>query len=198
MYNFIEPVEKLVEEFRRLPGVGYKSALRMAFSIVDMDREEAEEFAKAILDAKEKITRCTVCNNISDGDVCPICLSDSRDRSLICVVEDVKDVIAIEKTNEYRGTYHVLGGLISPADGIAPEQLNVKNLISRLDESVKEIIVATTPSIEGEATSMYLSRLIKPLGITVTRLAYGIPAGGELEYADELTITRALEGRLSL
>lgn len=198
MYNFIEPVEKLVEHFRRLPGVGYKSAVRMAFAVVDMDKETADEFASAISDAKEKITICSVCHNISDSDVCPICSSDTRDRSVVCVVEGVKDIIALEKVNEYNGLYHVLGGLISPSENSGPEKLAIKELLSRLNEDVKEVIVATTPSVEGEATALYLSRLIKPLGISVSRLAYGIPAGGELEYTDELTLSRAIEGRLTL
>ena len=198
MYNFIEPVEQLVEQFRRLPGVGYKSAVRMAFSVIDMDKESAIDFANAIIDAKERITVCSVCHNISDAEVCPICSSETRDKSVICVVEGVKDIIAIEKVNEYNGLYHVLGGLISPSDNVGPEKLAIKELISRIDDSVAEIIVATTPSVEGEATALYLSRLIKPLGIKVTRLAYGIPAGGELEYTDELTLSRALEGRLAL
>lgn len=198
MYNFIEPVEQLVEQFRRLPGVGYKSAVRMAFSVIDMDKETANVFANAIINAKERITVCSVCHNISESDMCPICSSDTRDRSVICVVEGVKDIMAIEKVNEYKGLYHVLGGLISPSDNVGPEKLAIKELIARLDEEVTEVIVATTPSVEGEATALYLSRLIKPLGIKVTRLAYGIPAGGELEYTDELTLSRALEGRLSL
>lgn len=198
MYSFIEPVEKLVEQFRRLPGVGYKSAVRMAFAVIDMDKETASEFATAISDAKEKITVCAVCHNISENDVCPICSSDVRDKSVICVVEGVKDIIAIEKVNEYNGLYHVLGGLISPSDNVGPEKLAIKELLSRLDDTVKEVIVATTPSVEGEATALYLSRLIKPLGVSVSRLAYGIPAGSELEYTDELTLSRAIEGRLTL
>ncbi len=198
MYNFIEPLEKLVEQFRRLPGVGYKSAVRMAFAIVDMDNETAIEFANAITDAKERITVCSVCHNISDSEICPICSSQNRDRSVICVVEGVKDIIALEKVNEYNGLYHVLGGLISPSDNVGPEKLAIKELINRINDEVKEIIVATTPSVEGEATALYLSRLIKPLGVSVSRLAYGIPAGGELEYTDELTLSRALEGRLNL
>ena len=198
MYNFIEPVEKLIEQFRCLPGVGYKSAVRMAFAVIDMDKESAEEFATAVMDAKDKITVCSVCHNISDSEVCPICSSETRDRSVICVVEGVKDIIALEKVNEFNGLYHVLGGLISPSDNVGPEKLAVKELLARLDDGVKEIIVATTPSVEGEATALYLSRMIKPLGIAVSRLAYGIPAGGELEYTDELTLSRALEGRLNL
>lgn len=197
MYSFIEPIEKLIEKFKKLPGVGYKSAVRMAFAIADMDLEELEDFAQTLMDSKNNIHFCKVCGNISDTDVCSVCSSDKRDSSVICVVENVKDVIAFEKINEYFGLYHVLGGLISPSDGIGPEKLNVKSLLKRLD-GVKEIIVATTPSVEGEATALYISRLIKPLGITVTRLAYGIPAGSEIEYADELTLTKAIEGRLKL
>ena len=198
MYTFIEPIEKLIEQFRKLPGIGYKSAVRMAFAVIDMDKESAEEFSKAIIDAKRKISVCSICGNISESEICHICASDSRDSNVICVVESVKDIIAIEKINEFNGKYHVLGGLISPSDGVGPEKLSIKDLLSRLNENVTEVIVATTPSIEGEATALYLSRLIKPLGISVSRLAYGIPAGGEIEYADELTLTRALEGRLKL
>lgn len=198
MYNFIEPVEKLVQEFRRLPGVGAKSAIRMAFAVVDMDEDSAKEFSKAILDAKEKIKVCPICNNLTDGELCPICSSSDRDTSVICVVEGIKDIVAIEKINDFKGLYHVLGGLISPSENVGPDKLSIKPLLSRLNSSVKEVIVATTPSIEGEATALYLSRLIKPLDIKVSRLAYGIPAGGELEYTDELTLSRAMEGRLLL
>ena len=198
MYNFIEPVDKLIEKFRRLPGVGHKSAIRMAFAVLEMDEDEAKDFATAINDAKDKVTFCSVCNNISDSDVCPVCASETRDKSVICVVENVKDIIALEKVNEYNGLYHVLGGLISPSENVGPEKLAVKGLLARLDENVKEVIVATAPSVEGEATSLYLSRLIKPLGIVVSRLAYGIPAGSELEYTDEITLGRAIEGRLNL
>ena len=198
MYNFIEPVDKLIEKFRRLPGVGHKSAIRMAFAVLEMDEDEAKDFATAINDAKDKVTFCSVCNNISDSDVCFICASETRDKSVICVVENVKDIIALEKVNEYNGLYHVLGGLISPSENVGPEKLAVKELLARLDENVKEVIVATAPSVEGEATSLYLSRLIKPLGIVVSRLAYGIPAGSELEYTDEITLGRAIEGRLNL
>ncbi len=198
MYTFIEPIEKLIEQFRKLPGVGYKSAVRMAYAVVDMDKEQAEEFQQSIKDAKERITLCSVCGNITDSQVCPICSSDRRNRSVICVVEGVKDIVAIEKIHEFDGLYHVLGGLISPTDNVGPDKLAIKQLLSRLDDEVKEVIVATTPSVEGEATALYLSRLIKPLGIQVSRLAYGIPAGAEIEYADELTLSRAIEGRLKL
>ncbi len=198
MYNFIEPVENLIAQFRKLPGVGYKSAVRMAFAVIGMDKESALNFSSVIADAKEKIKICSVCHNISDNELCPICFSDTRDTSVICVVEDVKDIIAVEKINEYNGLYHVLGGVISPSDNVGPESLNIKSLLSRLSEDVKEVIVATVPSVEGETTALYLSRLIKPLGISVTRLAYGIPAGGELEFTDELTLSRAIEGRLTI
>lgn len=198
MYTFVDPLEKLIEQFRKLPGVGYKSAVRMAFSVLEMDSESAAEFSQAITDVKDKVSVCSICGNITDTDICPICALETRDRTVICVVESVKDIIAIEKINEFNGLYHVLGGLISPSDGIGPEKLAIKELLGRLNENVTEVIVATTPSIEGEATALYLSRLIKPLGISVSRLAYGIPAGGEIEYADELTLSRAIEGRLKL
>ena len=196
MIGFTPALERLIEHLRKLPGIGYKSAVRMAFSILDMPKAEANDFAHAILDAKEKIGHCKICCDISEAEVCSVCSDPSRDRSLICVVESSKDVVAIEKINDFRGLFHVLGGLINPIEGIGPEQLSIKELMSRLgDSEIKEIIVATNPSIEGEATAMYLSRLIKPFGIKTTRLAYGLPAGGELEYADELTLHKALEGR---
>jgi len=196
MLGFTPALEKLVEHFRSFPGVGYKSAVRMAFSVLEMQNEKAKDFAQAILDAKEKIGCCRICQDISETPICSICSDQSRDRSLICVVESPKDVLAIEKINDYRGLYHVLGGLIDPMSGVGPDQLKIKELIERFsDGEIQEIIIATNPSIEGEATAMYLSRLIKPFGIRTTRLAYGLPAGGELEYADELTLFKALEGR---
>ena len=190
------PLTKLTECFARLPGIGRKSAQRLAFHILRMPEEEAKAFANAILEAREKIGYCEICKNITDTPRCAICSDETRDKSTVCVVEDPRDVIAIERTKEYHGLYHVLGGLISPMDGIGLENLFIKELLARLgDGSVKEVIMATNPTVEGEATAMYLSRLIKPMGIKVSRLAYGIPVGGNLEYADEVTLYRAIEGR---
>ncbi len=199
MIGFTPALEKLVEHFRLLPGVGYKSAVRMAFCVLDMPDEKATSFANAILEAKEKIGKCKICMDISEEEVCPICSDPSRDRGVICVVESSKDVLAIERINDFKGMFHVLGGLINPIEGIGPDDIHIKELISRFsDEQIREIIIATNPSIEGEATAMYLSRMIKPFGIKTTRLAYGLPAGGELEYADELTLFKALEGRTEI
>ena len=190
------PLTKLTECFARLPGIGRKSAQRLAFHILRMPEEEAKAFANTILEAREKIGYCEICKNITDTPRCAICSDETRDKSTVCVVEDPRDVIAIERTKEYHGLYHVLGGLISPMDGIGPENLFIKELLARLgDGTVKEVIMATNPTVEGEATAMYLSRLIKPMGIKVSRLAYGIPVGGNLEYADEVTLYRAIEGR---
>lgn len=190
------PLTKLTECFARLPGIGRKSAQRLAFHILRMPEEEAKAFANAILEAREKIGYCEICKNITDTPRCAICSDETRDKSTVCVVEDPRDIIAIERTKEYHGLYHVLGGLISPMDGIGPENLFIKELLARLgDGTVKEVIMATNPTVEGEATAMYLSRLIKPMGIKVSRLAYGIPVGGNLEYADEVTLYRAIEGR---
>ena len=190
------PLTKLTECFARLPGIGRKSAQRLAFHILRMPEEEAKAFANAILEAREKIGYCEICKNITDTPRCAICSDETRDKSTVCVVEDPRDVIAIERTKEYHGLYHVLGGLISPMDGIGPENLFIKELLARLgDGSVKEVIMATNPTVEGEATAMYLSRLLKPMGVRVSRLAYGIPVGGNLEYADEVTLYRAIEGR---
>lgn len=190
------PLTKLTECFARLPGIGKKSAQRLAFHVLRMPKEEADAFANAILEAREKIGYCEICKNITDTPRCAICSDESRDRTTICVVEDPRDVIAIERTKEYHGLYHVLGGLISPMDGVGPESLFIKELLSRIsDGEVKEVIMATNPTVEGEATAMYISRLLKPMGVKVTRLAYGIPVGGNLEYADEVTLYRAIEGR---
>ena len=196
MAEYIESLARLAEKFGRLEGVGKKTAMRMAFSVLELDVEEAEDFARAILDAKEKIHLCPVCQNLTDREVCPICADEERDRSLICVVTDARTVLAMEKVREYRGTYHVLHGLISPMNGITPEQLKIKELLARVATGeVGEVIVATNPTVEGEATAMYLSRLLQPFGVRVTRLAYGVPVGADLEYADEVTLYRALEGR---
>ena len=196
MAEYIESLRNLAEKFGRLEGVGKKTAMRMAFSILELEREEVEDFARAILDAKEKIHLCPICQNLTDREVCPICADEERDRSLICVVTDARTVLAMEKVREYRGTYHVLHGLISPMNGITPEQLKIKELLARVATGeVGEVIVATNPTVEGEATAMYLSRLLLPLGVRVTRLAYGVPVGADLEYADEVTLYRALEGR---
>ena len=196
MAEYIESLRNLAEKFGRLEGVGKKTAMRMAFSVLELDIEEAEDFARAILDAKEKIHLCPICQNLTDREICPICADEERDRSVICVVTDARTVLAMEKVREYRGTYHVLHGLISPMNGITPEQLKIKELLSRVATGeVGEVIVATNPTVEGEATAMYLSRLLQPFGVRVTRLAYGVPVGADLEYADEVTLYRALEGR---
>lgn len=190
------PLTKLVEQFERMPGIGKKSAQRLAFHVLDMPADKAKAFANAILEAHEKIHRCPVCQNLTDQSTCQICTDSKRDRSTICVVEGPKDVIAIERTQEYKGLYHVLHGLLSPMNGVGPEQLTVRELLGRLgDSAVEEVIMATNPTVEGEATATYLARMIKPMGIRVTRLAYGIPVGGNLEYADEVTLYRAIEGR---
>ncbi len=195
----VAPLTKLIEQFERLPGIGKKTAQRLALYVLDLPRNEAESFANAIIEAKDKIRKCTVCCNLTDEELCPICSSDARDKSIICVVAEPKDVIALERTHEFNAVYHVLHGCISPMDGIGPEQLCVKELLARINAGgVNEVIMATNPTVEGEATAMYLSRLIKPLGVKVTRLAYGIPVGGDLEYADEVTLKRALDGRSEL
>ena len=196
MAEYIESLQRLAEQFARLGGVGKKSAMRMAFSVLDMTEDGAREFAQAIIEAKEKIHLCPVCQNITDKELCPICEDSARDKSTICVVSDAKAVISMEKVREYRGVYHVLGGVISPLNGITPDKLKIKELLERVsDGSVKEVIVATNPNGEGEATAMYIAKILKPLGIKVTRLAYGVPMGADLEYADEVTLYRAIEGR---
>ncbi len=192
----IASLTELVKQFEKLPGIGKKTAQRLAFHILAQPPERAESFAKALVDAKAKIHFCAKCQSLTDTDICSVCSDASRDSSVICVVENPKDVLTFERTREYKGLYHVLHGAFSPLDGIGPEQLKIKELMARLsDNNVKEVIMATNLTVEGEATASYLSRLIKPLGLKVTRLAYGIPVGGDLEYADEKTLTRALEGR---
>lgn len=196
MENYSEPIDRLINEFSKLPGIGRKTAQRLAFHVINMDIKDVTGLSKALVDVKNEIKYCSVCCNISDTEVCTICANSHRDPSTICVVEDPRDVAAMERTKDYSGRYHVLNGVISPMDGIGPDMLNIKELISRLgDGSVKEIIMATNPTIEGEATAMYISRLVKPMGIKVTRIAHGLPVGGDLEYADDVTISKALEGR---
>ncbi len=194
----VAPLENLVDKFESLQGIGHKSAQRAAYQILDMSEAEAEDFAKAIVAAKKKIRYCKICCNLTDDELCPVCKDESRDKSTICVVEDPRDVFALERTNEFDVCYHVLHGAISPLSGIGPDQLKIKELLARINSDVKEVIMATNPTVEGEATAMYISRLLKPLGVRVTRLAYGIPVGGDLEYADEVTLSRAIEGRHEL
>ena len=192
-------IEKLIESFEKLPSIGHKTAARLAFYILNCSEEETNDFIKSIQDAKKNLKYCSKCYNISDSDPCPICSSPKRDQSSICVVEDVRDIVAMEKTHEFRGVYHVLHGSISPMNGIGPDNLKIKELLARLmDGTVKEVILATNPRVEGEATAMYISKLIKPAGIKVTRIASGVPVGGDLEYIDEVTLTRALDGRVEL
>ena len=194
-YNIV-PLNELIKQFSRLPGIGKKTAQRLAYSILEQPPERAREFADALVNAREKIHFCSVCQSLTDLDVCQICSDPHRDKSIICVVEDPRDVMAFERTREFGGVYHVLHGVISPLANIGPDKLRIKELMARLgDGTVKEIIMATNPTVEGEATASYISRLVKPMNIKVTRLAYGIPVGGDLEYADEYTLARALEGR---
>ena len=197
MAYYAAPLSKLIEQFERLPGIGHKTAQRLAFFMLGQSDEQAKEFASAIMDAKKSMHTCRVCQNLTDGEVCDICCNPSRNHSVICVVENPRDVVAFERTQDYNGVYHVLHGVISPMDGIGPDTLKIKELLKRVggEPPVSEIIMATNPDVEGEATAMYISRLLKPMGVRVTRIAYGIPVGGDLEYADEVTLSRALEGR---
>lgn len=194
-YN-VAPLSNLIDQFESLPGIGRKTAQRLAYHVLGLPKENAEAFARAILEAHEKIHYCRVCCNLTDQELCPVCRNEQRDKSIICVVEDPRDVIALERTHEFNAVYHVLHGAISPLGGVGPDQLCIKELLSRVGSGeVKEVIMATNPTVEGEATAMYISKLLKPLSVKVTRLAYGIPVGGDLEYADEVTLSRALEGR---
>ena len=194
-YNVV-PLTRLIEQFEKLPGLGKKSAQRLAFSVLNMPQEKADEFTDAIITARKTIKKCAVCQNLTDSEKCEICSDTARDKQTICVVERPKDVIAFERTKEYNGVYHVLHGLISPTDNIGPNEIHIKELLTRISaDDVKEVIMATNPTVEGEATAMYIARLLKPLGVKTTRLAYGMPVGGELEYADEVTLYRALQGR---
>lgn len=188
-------LQELIDEFNKLPGIGHKSAVRLAFHIMNMPAEKTEKFVNTINKAKTSVHLCTKCQNLTDKEICDICASTKRDNSVICVMETPKDVTALEKTREYNGLYHVLHGAISPMDGIGPEDIKIKELLARLTPEVTEVIMATNPTVEGEATAMYIARLLKPMGITVTRIAHGIPVGGDIEYADEVTLTRAIEGR---
>ena len=199
MKYYAKPLNKLIAELSKLPGIGGKTAQRLAFHILSLDGPEAKALADAITDAKASMRYCSVCGNLTDGDICSVCADTARDHSTICVVESPRDVSAMERVREYKGVYHVLNGAISPMDGIGPEDINLRSLIVRLQENdVKEVILATNPNIEGEATAMYIARLIKPAGIKVTRIAHGLPVGGDLEYADEVTLSKAMEGRREL
>ncbi len=199
MRYFAQPITNLINKLTRLPGIGPKTAQRLAFFIMGGSLDEARELALAIVDAKKKIRHCSVCCNLTDIDPCQICRSQDRDSSLLCVVEHPRDIVAMEKTREFRGHYHVLHGSISPIDGIGPDDLKIKELLARLEKgNIKEIIVATDPNVEGEATALYLARVIKPLGIKITRIAHGLPIGGDLEYADVVTLGKALQGRTEL
>ena len=196
MEYFPAALEKLVEQFARLPGIGSKSAQRLAFFVLSLPEEEVKAFADAIVDAKRTVTFCPVCRNLTDGGLCPICSSPKRDEHVICVVADPRDVVAIERAREYNGRYHVLHGVISPMNHVGPDDLEIKSLLDRVAQgNIEEVIMATNPDTEGEATAMYLARLLRPFGVRVTRLAYGIPVGGHLEFADDATLMRALEGR---
>ncbi len=196
MIYYAKPLAVLIEQLSKLPGIGPKTAQRLAFHLLDVPKEEAMQLAKSIVYAKEKMRYCSTCFDLTDNDPCHICSDERRDKSLLCVVESPRDVVALEKTGRYRGLYHVLHGAISPMDGIGPQQLKIREIIPRLqDNSVKEVIIATNSTIEGEATAMYLARMLAPLSVKVTRIAYGLPVGGDLEYADELTLSRAFEGR---
>ena len=191
-------IEKLIESFERLPSIGHKTAARLAFYILNSSEEETNEFINSIKNAKANLKYCSKCYNISDTDPCTICANPKRDENVICVVEDVRDIIAIERTHEYKGVYHVLHGSISPMNGIGPDDIKIKELLARINTETKEVIIATNPRVEGEATAMYISKLLKPLGVKTTRIAHGIPIGGDLEYTDEITLSKALEGRREL
>ena len=196
MPDFAEPLARLIAEFKRLPGIGQKSAQRLAFHVLRAGREDAEHLAQALLDVKDKLGLCRICNNISDSDLCTYCADSNRDPHVVCVVEEPHNIVGIETTRQFEGRYHVLHGALSPLRGIGPESLKLKNLVERIGEGeIQEVIVATNPTVEGEATAVYLARLLKPLGVKVTRIGMGIPVGSDLEFADEVTISKAMEGR---
>ncbi len=188
-------ISRLIDEFSRLPGIGSKTAQRLAFHVLNMDTKQAENLSEAIIEAKRNVRYCEICGNYTDSRVCSICGNEARDAGVICVVQDPRDVMAMEKTREFKGLYHVLHGAISPLNGVGPDDIRIKELLSRILPETREVIVATNPNVEGEATAMYISRLLKPLGVKTTRIAHGIPVGGDLEYADEVTLSKALEGR---
>ena len=199
MSYYSPSIEKLIESFEKLPSIGHKTAVRLAFHMLDLNQEDTNDFINSIINAKSNLKYCNSCYNISDTDPCPICASPKRDNSIICVVEDVRDIMAMERTHEFKGVYHVLHGTISPMNGVGPEDIKIKELLNRIGQNdIKEIIIATNPRVEGEATAIYLSKIIKPMGIKVTRIAHGIPVGGDLEYTDEITLSKALEGRREL
>ena len=199
MDYYVSPLQNLIEEFEKLPGIGSKTAQRLAYHILNQSPEKTEKFAEALINAKDKICYCRICQNLSDTEVCSICSNPERDKSIICVTENPRDVLQMEKTNEFKGLYHVLHGAISPMDNIGPDDLRIKELMQRISEGgVKEVIMATNPNLEGETTAMYLSKLIKPFGIKTTRIAHGVPVGGELEFADEITLSKALQWRVEL
>lgn len=196
MDYYAVPIQHLIEEFEKLPGIGHKTAQRLAFHVLNLPEDKVLTFARALVDAKRKTGLCSVCGNITDTDPCRICASEKRDKSQICVVQSPRDVVAMERVREYHGLYHVLNGLISPMDGVGPDDINIKSLIKRIAQGgIDEVILATNPNVEGEATAMYLSKLIKPMGVRTTRIAHGLPVGGDLEYADEVTLAKSLEGR---
>lgn len=196
---FSASIEKLIEEFEKLPSIGHKTAVRLAFYVLNAPEENAVNFANTIIDARKNLKYCSICNNITDVDLCPICANTKRNKDVICVVEDVRDIIPIERTNEYTGVYHVLQGVISPVNGIGPNDIKIRELLTRIGSGdVKELILATNPNVEGEATAMYISKLVKPFNIKTTRIAHGIPIGGDLEYTDEVTLAKAMENRREL
>ncbi len=190
-----QPLQRLIDEFSKLPGIGTKTAQRLAFYVLKMDEDSVKSLSESIVNAKKDIKYCSICGNLTDADPCSICRNDARDKSTICVVQEAKDILPMEKTREYQGLYHVLHGSISPLEGIGPDSINIKSLVSRITPEVKEVILATNSNVEGEATAMYIARLLKPMGVKVTRIAHGIPVGGDIEYTDEVTLGKALEGR---
>lgn len=199
MDYYVSPLQNLIDEFQKLPGIGNKTAQRLAYHIMNQPKEKAERFANALIEAKQKIKYCKVCQNLSDKEECSICSNPARDHSVICVTENPKDVMQMERTNEFKGVYHVLHGAISPMDNIGPDDIKIKELMARIaGGEVKEVIMATNPNLEGETTAMYISKLIKPFGVKVTRIAHGVPVGGELEFADEVTLTKALQWRIEI